>query len=152
MSFRLHGHTTLRAGPFNMKLSNSFSHERLSARTHFETEPQGNSEMNYLHFFSNLIKSDCTLRIRTDFPSFLHLPTQRRGRKTICISVHGANDYNILIFSFLLTVLDGQPYSPEQKNGILKEYFSRLEEELLSSPEYYMLLTQWNAFIIIEKS
>jgi len=51
-----------------------------------------------------------------------------------------------------LTVLDGQPYSPEQKNGILKEYFSRLEEELLSSPEYYMLLTQWNAFIIIEKS
>jgi len=51
-----------------------------------------------------------------------------------------------------LTALDGQPYSPEQKKDILDQYFYRLEEELLSSPEYYMLLTLWNAFIIIEKS
>ena len=35
---------------------------------------------------------------------------------------------------------------------ILNEYFYRLEEELLSSPEDYMQLTLWNAFIIIKKS
>jgi len=51
-----------------------------------------------------------------------------------------------------LTALDGQRYTPEQKKEILNEYFYRLEEELLSSPEYYMLLAMRNAFIIIEKS
>ena len=35
---------------------------------------------------------------------------------------------------------------------IPNEYFYRSEEELLSSPEYYMLLKLRNAFIIIEKS
>lgn len=54
--------------------------------------------------------------------------------------------------SMFLSTLDGQPYSPEQKKDILNQYFYRLEEELLSSPEYYILLTMWNAFIIIEKS
>lgn len=134
-----------------MKLSNSFSYEKLYTKTHSETEVQGKSQINYLLFFYNNIKSDFTLRFRTEIPSSLHPLTQRRGRKTICI-VHSANDYNILILSFLLTVLDGHPYSPEQKKHILKVYFSRLEEELLSSPEYYLLLTMWNAFIIIEKS
>jgi len=54
--------------------------------------------------------------------------------------------------STFLSTLDEQPYSPEQKRDILNEYFYRLEEELLSSPEDYLLITLWNAFIIIEKS
>ena len=70
-------------------------------------------------------------------------------KKFICIA-HGAN--HILILYFLLTALDDLSYSAEQKKDILNEYFCRLEEELLSSPEYYMLLALWNAIIIIEKS
>ena len=59
--------------------------------------------------------------------------------------------YNILILFFLLTALDGLHYSPEEKKDLLNEYFCRLEEELLSSPEYYLQLMLWNAFIIIHK-
>lgn len=55
-------------------------------------------------------------------------------------------------FIFLLTALDGQPYSLEQKKDTLNEFFYRLEDELLSSPEDYLLLTLKNAFIVIEKS
>ena len=55
------------------------------------------------------------------------------------------------MFFFLLTALDDQPYSLEQKKEILNEYFCRLEDELLSSPEDYLLLTLKNAFIVVEK-
>lgn len=54
--------------------------------------------------------------------------------------------------SLFLSTLDDLSYSAEQKKDILNEYFYRFEEELLSSPEYYMPLALWNAFIIIEKS
>lgn len=54
--------------------------------------------------------------------------------------------------SLFLSTLDDLSYSAEQKKDILNEYFYRFEEELLSSPEYFMLLALWNAFIIIEKS
>lgn len=54
--------------------------------------------------------------------------------------------------SMFLSTLDGQPYSLEQKKDTLNEFFYRLEHELLSSPEDYLLLTLKNAFIVIEKS
>ena len=56
-----------------------------------------------------------------------------------------------VLYCFLLTALDDLSYSAEQKKDILNEYFYRFEEELLSSPEYYMLLALWNAFIVIKK-
>ena len=91
---------------------------------------------------------DTTIQVR--FPFFPRI-CSRNEEKTNCI-VHCASHYHILILSFSLTVLDDLQYSPEEKKNILNEYYHRLEEELLSSPEYYMLLTLWNAFIIIEKS
>ena len=91
---------------------------------------------------------DTTIQARFPFCTRI---CSRNEEKTNCI-VHCASHYHILILSFSLTVLDGLQYSPEEKKNILNEYYHRLEEELLSSPEYYMLLTLWNAFIIIEKS
>ena len=59
----------------------------------------------------------------------------------------------IITFSpvILLTALDDQPYSPKRKTEFLNKYLYRLEEELLSFAEYYMLLELRNAFIIVEK-
>ena len=42
-------------------------------------------------------------------------------------------------------------HSAEEKNSILDEFFYRLEEQFLLSPEDYMGVI-WNAFMIIEKS
>ena len=95
------------------------------------------------------------------------LLTRRMNFKVMCLSAQcerawisavvvkkdfDASHYHILIRYFFLTALDGLRYSPDQKRDILNEYFYRLEEELLSSPEDYMQLTLWSAFIIIEKS
>ena len=102
-----------------------------------------------LPFFSNHPKS---VRFRSDFPSFLaSISAHVTKKKTICIA-NCASHYHILILPFSLTAFDDLRYSPKEKNNILNEYFCRLEEELLSSPEDYILLTLGNAFIIIEKS
>jgi len=61
----------------------------------------------------------------------------------------------IITFLYLilsLTALDELHYSPEEKTDLQKEYFYRLAEELLRSPEDYLHLTLWNAFIIVGKS
>ena len=92
---------------------------------------------------------DTTIQARFFF--FPCICSLNEEKKTSCI-VHCASNYHLLILYFPLTALDGQRYTPEQKKEILNEYFYRLEEELLSSPEYYMLLAMRNAFIIIEKS
>ena len=53
-------------------------------------------------------------------------------------------------FVFFFPTALSDHHSVEEKNSILDEFFYRLEEQFLLSPEDYMGVI-WNAFMIIEK-